>query len=121
VTTDTTEKGLETLIVAAMTGTTGVGPLKPEEAADSEAGFGRGGWILGDAKYYDREHAVDLAQLGNFIFETQRPLVDALDLEQDSSTRRTFLARLQGEITKRGVIDVLRRGIKHGPHEVDLF
>ena len=104
-----------------MTGTTGVEPLKPGEAADSEASFGRGGWILGDAKDYDREHAVDLAQLGNFIFETQRPLVEALDLEHDSPKRRTFLARLQGEITKRGVIDVLRRSVKHGPHEVDLF
>ena len=29
--------------------------------------------------------------------------------------------RLQGEIAKRGVIDVLRNGIKHGPHHVDLF
>jgi type I restriction enzyme R subunit len=120
-TTDTSEKGLESLIVAAMTGTTSVDLPKQGEAADSEAGFGRGGWILGDAKYYDREYAVDLAQLGDFIFDTQRPLVEALDLEHDSPTRRTFLARLQGEITKRGVIDVLRRGIKHGAHHVDLF
>ena len=120
-TTDTTEKGLENLIVTAMTGTTRVEAPKTGGAADSEAGFGGGGWILGDAKYYDREHAVDLAQLGDFIFETQRPLVESLDLEHDSPTRRTFLARLQGELTKRGVIDVLRRGIKHGPHEVDLF
>jgi len=28
---------------------------------------------------------------------------------------------LQGEITKRGTIDVLRNGIKHGAHHVDLF
>ena len=36
-------------------------------------------------------------------------------------TRRKVLARLQGEVTKRGTIDVLRNGIKHGPHELDLF
>ena len=120
-TTDTSEKGLESLIVAAMTGNAGGVPPKPDETGDSEAGFGGGGWILGDAKYYEREYAVDLAQLGNFIFETQRPLVQALDLEHDSPKRRTFLARLQGEVTKRGVIDVLRRSVKHGPHEVDLF
>ena len=35
--------------------------------------------------------------------------------------RQKFLARLQGEIGKRGVIDVLRNGVKHGPHDVDLF
>ena len=36
-------------------------------------------------------------------------------------SRQKFLARLQGEIGKRGVIDVLRHGIKHGQHDVDLF
>src|SRR5690606_35077130 len=35
--------------------------------------------------------------------------------------RQKFLARLQGEIGKRGVIDVLRHGVKHGPHEAALF
>src|SRR5207245_10150779 len=35
--------------------------------------------------------------------------------------RRQFLARLQGEVSKRGSIDVLRHGIKHGPHHLDLF
>ena len=53
--------------------------------------------------------------------ETQPDVVDALDLEQDGPTRRKFLARLQGEITKRGTIDVLRHGLKHGPHHLDLF
>jgi type I restriction enzyme, R subunit len=121
-TTDTSEKGLEALIVAAMTGKMGVAPLpQPEEAADPEGGFGGAGWILGDAKTYDREYAVDLDQLSEFIFGTQKPLVEAFDLEHESPTRRSFLARLQGEIAKRSVIDVLRRGIKHGPHHIDLF
>ena len=119
--TDTSEKGLESLIVAAMTGKTGVAPLKPGEVGDSEAGFGGASWILGEAKAYDREYAVDLVQLSDFIFGTQKPLVEAFDLEHESPTRRNFLARLQGEIAKRGVIDVLRRGIKHGAHHVDLF
>ena len=39
----------------------------------------------------------------------------------DAPTRAKFLARLQGEIAKRGVIDVLRNGIKHGPASLDLF
>jgi type I restriction enzyme, R subunit len=120
-TTDTSEKGLESLIVAAMTGKTGVAPLKPGEVGDSEAGFGGVSWILGEAKGYDREYGVDLGQLGDFVFGTQKPLVEAFDLEHESPTRRNFLARVQGEIAKRGVIDVLRRGIKHGAHHVDLF
>ncbi|WP_399253916.1 type I restriction endonuclease subunit R [Synechococcus sp. CS-1326] len=42
-------------------------------------------------------------------------------LATDGPTRRKFLARLQGEITRRGTIDVLRHGLKHGPHHIDLF
>ena len=98
--TDTSEKGLEGLIVADMIAT---------------------GWIPGDAGAYDREYAVDLAQLRAFIAATQETLVGALDLDQDGPTRRKILARLQGEISKRGVIEVLRNGIKHGPHNLDLF
>ena len=36
-------------------------------------------------------------------------------------TRRKFLARLQGEVSKRGTVDVLRHGIKHGAHSLELF
>ena len=100
--TDTSEYGLESLIVAHMT---------------SKAG----GWIAGEPQNYEREYAVDLVQLCEFMKATQEPLVAAFDLENDGPTRRKFLARMQGEITKRGVIDVLRHGIKDGKHEVDLF
>ena len=99
-TTDTGEKGFERLIVDAMV---------------------QSGWILGGSEDYDREYAVDLAQLAVFLSVTQPNTADALDLSNASPTRRAFLARLQGEITKRGVIDVLRHGVKHGPHQLDLF
>jgi type I restriction enzyme, R subunit len=98
--TDTSEKGLESLIVADMTAA---------------------GWIQGDPKQYEREFAVDLTQLTAFLTSTQPELLDHLDLPNANPARQKFLARLQGEITKRGVIDVLRHGIKHGPHHLDLF
>ena len=79
------------------------------------------GWICGLSGDYDREHCVDLAQLSDFLQETQIEAAEALNLSQDGPTRRKFLARLQGEITRRGTIDVLRHGIKHGPHHLDLF
>jgi len=111
---DTSEKGLEDLIVTALTGGT-------NRVAEATALYGGGDWILGDWREYDREYCVDLAQLSAFLQETQPEAAAALDLGVDGPTRRKFLARLQGEITKRGTIDVLRRGIKHGPHPIDLF
>jgi type I restriction enzyme R subunit len=102
VSTDISEAGLEATIVAQMTA--------PEV-----------GWIEGDPAAYDREFAVDLAQLAVFLEATQPEAAEAVEIRDDGTTRRRFLARLQGEITSRGIVDVLRNGIKHGPLDVDLF
>ncbi|MCP5443682.1 MAG: type I restriction endonuclease subunit R [Chromatiaceae bacterium] len=103
--TDTSEKGLESIIVFSLV----------EEA----------GYVQGDPQDYDREHAVDLAKLLQFLAITQPETYETLGIDEDggsSNPRRTqFLHRLQGEIAKRGVVDVLRGGIKHGPVHVDLF
>src|SRR4051812_30949970 len=112
--TDTSEKGLESVIVAWMTGETE--NALPDGIHEKPAAYG-GGWILGDAHDYLRESAVDLAQLTTFLRETQSDAAHALDLDDDSPTRRKFLDRLHGEVSKRGVIDVLRHGVKHGPHQ----
>ncbi len=77
--------------------------------------------MLGDPKDYDRDHAVDLAKLFTFLQATQPKIFAQLGLANDDPPRLKFLARLQGEIAKRGVVDVLRKGIKHGPASVDLF
>ncbi len=117
--TDTTERGLETLICAALAG-------DPDERTESGDAGDRpatysAGWIRGIPHDYDREFCVDLNHLSTFLSLTQTEVAESLDLAQESPTRRKFLARLQGEIAKRGAIDVLRRGIKHGRHQIDLF
>ncbi len=118
-TTDTTEKGLESLIVTTMTGNAATVPA--DRIYDASALYGGTGWILGRWQDYDRQYAVDMVHLTDFLKSTQSDIVEALDLDNASPTRHKFLARLQGEITKRGIIDVLRHGIKHGPHHIDLF
>ncbi len=120
-TTDTSEKGLEGLIVRSMTGR--IDLLSPPYVANetSTPVAGGTGWILGDPKHYDRGACVDLVQLRGFVMATQPELVDKLSLENDTPTRRQFLARLEKEVGKRGVIDVLRKGVDHGPLHVDLF
>lgn len=120
-TTDTTEKGLESLIVKAMTGLPGDGVTPVDAVLKPGTPYAGAGWLLGDPTDYDREYCVDLRQLSAFLHETQPAAAEALNLGQDGPTRRKFLARLQGEISRRGVIDALRHGLKHGPHHLDLF
>ena len=108
--TDTTERGLETRITAILTAE------RPEsDQADSLT------WLQGDPTDYDRGNCVDLNQLSTFMNATQPEVAAALSLDNDNPTRRQFLARLKREIRSRGVIDVLRRGISHHQHHVDLF
>ena len=118
--TDTSERGLERLICTALAGH----PCEPPAAgtvAEPPAGYGGVGWSGGNFCDYDREYCVDLVQLSGFLHATQPNAAASLGLSEDGPTRRKFLARLQGEISKRGTIDVLRRGIKHQVHDLELF
>jgi type I restriction enzyme R subunit len=121
VTTDTSERGLERLICTALTGAAcDAEQARTDVVRERPAAYGAG-WVCGDPGDFDREYCVDLAQLAAFLRETQPKVAEALSLDQDSPTRRAFLARLQGEITSRGTVDVLRRGLKHQQHHLDLF
>ena len=117
-TTDTTEKGLETLIMRDMTGTDGL-DVVPGSAAEALASYGGTGYCAGSAKDYDRAHALDVPQLFAFLAATQPESVKKLAIADTSDTkdinRLKFLTRLSAEIGKRGAIDVLRKGIEHHP------
>jgi type I restriction enzyme R subunit len=123
-TTDTSEKGLETLIIRHMTGTDGIA-VTPNMGAEPAAPYGGTGYIAGNAKDYDRPHALDVPQLLAFLHATQPEAFKKLALadanEIKDINRLKFLTRLSAEIGKRGVIDVLRKGIDHGPLHFDLF
>ena len=118
--TDTSERGLERLICTALAGHP-CDPRKEGRAAEAPAGYGGVGWVGGSPRDYDREYCVDRVQLAAFLHTTQPEAADSLGLDGDGPTRRKFLARLQGEISKRGTIDVLRNGVKHGAHNLELF
>jgi type I restriction enzyme R subunit len=123
-TTDTSEKGLETLIMRHMTGTDGLGPL-PNTVALRPPPYGGTGYTVGSAQDYDRAHAIDVPQLFAFLRATQPGAFNKLAIADANDARDInrlrFLARLSGEIGKRGVIDVLRKGVAHGPLHFDLF
>ena len=134
-TTDTTERGLERLICTALTGLpcdpprdnalTEIPPSQKQvtfdELGKTAVPYGGVGWLCGSPNDYDREYCIDLEQLSTFLRATQPETAGSLSLDEDGPTRRKFLARLEREIAKRGIIDVLRKGIKHGAHDLDLF
>ena len=123
-TTDTSEKGLETLIMRHMTGTDGLA-VTPNRVAERPPPYGGTGYTAGSAQDYDRAHALDVPQLFAFLRATQPEAFKKLALADAGDTkdinRLKFLARLSAEIGKRGVIDVLRKGVEHGPVHFDLF
>ena len=119
-TTDTSERGLERLICTALAGHP-CDPPATRTVADPPTGYGGVGWSGGSFHDYDREYCVDLVQFAAFLHATQPERTKVLALSENSPSRRKFLARLQGEISKRGTIDVLRHGIKHGAVHLDLF
>ena len=118
--TDTSERGIERLICTGLAGNA-CEPPTSGTVAEPPAGYGGVGWSCGNPHDYDREYCVDLVQLSAFLRNTQPEAAESLSLFEDSPTQRSFLTRLQGEINKRGTIDVLRNGIKHGPLYLDLF
>jgi type I restriction enzyme, R subunit len=121
-TSDTSEKGLESLIVAALTGYTAeTAPLLDASRESPARPYSGAGYVQGNAADYDRDHAVDLAKLLAFLHATQSTVVAQLGLDTGGPRRQQFLARLQGEIAKRGVVDVLRKGVKHLQAQIDLF
>ena len=116
--TDISEKGLESLIVRHMTGTDGLANVSGA-MTEPLAPYGGTGYFACSPKDFDRAHALDAAQLFAFLRATQPEalkklaMVDAHDAKDIN--RLKFLARLSNEIGKRGVIDVMRKGIQHEP------
>jgi len=123
-TSDITEKGLETLIMRHMTGVDGLVSASGQVEQPSES-YGGTGYVAGTPKEYDRSYALDFSQLFSFLRASQPELFGKLTIVEANGpgdiNRLKFLARLSSEIGKRGVIDVLRKGIEHGALHFDLF
>lgn len=99
--TNTREKGLETLIVRWLVKQNGY-----EEGTNAD---------------YNKEFALDETRLFRFLQDTQPVQMDKLGVFVSDQKKIQFLNRLQGEITKRGIIDVLRNGIKVYPVDLIMF
>ena len=99
--TNTKENGLETLIVNWLVTHNGY-----EEGTNAD---------------YNKECAIDDARLFRFLETTQPTEFNKLGINKSEQQKRSFLNRLQIELAKRGIIDVLRNGIKVYPADLILF
>ena len=129
--TDISERGLESLIVRHMTGEDGMrvppfGYEAPASMTVQEKPQTAGtGYMAGCPQDFERVHALDVPQLFAFLRATQPEAFSRLGIPNPADpkdiVRLKFLARLSSEIGKRGVVDVLRKGIEHGPVSLTLF
>lgn len=99
--TNTKENGLEALIVKWL--------------------VEQNGYEQGSNADYNREYAVDETRLFRFLQDTQPDAMEKLGVFKTELKKKQFLNRLQGELAKRGVIDVLRNGIKVYPADLVMF
>ncbi|MDR0994061.1 MAG: DEAD/DEAH box helicase family protein [Verrucomicrobiota bacterium] len=87
------------------------------------------GWLVSENGYeqgqssdYNKEFALDETRLFRFLQTTQPKAFAMLGVTEAEIKKEKFLSFLRGEITKRGIIDVLRKGLKCYPvNEVILF
>lgn len=99
--TNTKENGLESLIVKWL--------------------VEQNGYEQGTNADYNRDYAIDETRLFRFLNETQPDAMNKLGVFKADMKKKQFLNRLQGEIAKRGIIDVLRNGIKVYPANLIMF
>lgn len=79
------------------------------------------GYEEGNNTDYNREYAIDETRIFRFLQDTQPAQMGKLGVFQSEQKKRQFLNRLQGELAKRGIIDVLRNGIKAYPVDLIIF
>lgn len=99
--TNTKESGLEALIVKWL--------------------VDHNGYEQGSNADYNREYAMDETRLFRFLQDTQPEALEKLGVFKYNMKKKQFLNRLQGEIAKRGIIDVLRNGVKIYPANLIMF
>jgi type I restriction enzyme R subunit len=98
---DTSEKGLESRAIKLLS---------------------HNGWKYHDVSELDSGFCLYLDLLIEFFAKTQPKLVEDLELlSLDSPVRLKALTRITDEITRRGIIDVLRNGIKHNQYDITTY
>ncbi len=98
---DTSEKGLEAII---------------ERCLLEEAGY-----LKGNPRDYERGYCIDSAQLFAFLTATQPLALKRLRVRHGAKLETKLQERIMSQVRDRGIVDVLRKGIKEGTEEITLY
>ena len=98
--TNTKENGFETLIVDYL--------------------VNQNGYEQGTNEDYNIKYAIDESRLFRFLEETQKDKASSLGIFSGSD-RTKFLERLNKQLSEKGVIELLRKGIKYKHLTLELF
>lgn len=79
------------------------------------------GYEQGTNADYNHEHSIDETRLFHFLQDTQPDALEKLGVYKSDIKKKQFLNRLQGELAKRGIVDVLRNGVKIYPADLIMF
>ncbi len=100
-TTNTKEDGLESLIVDYL-----VNGNHYERGTNSD---------------YNKEFALDETRLFRFMVRTQSDKLETLHIQDSDLQRNKFLNKLKQELADRGIIDVLRKGMRYLHSRLDFY
>ena len=99
--TNTSEKGLEAIIAAHL--------------------VEHNGYVQGASQDYNADYALDTARVETFLQDTQPQKVAESLAFASPHNKHQFFERLKNEISKRGIIDVLRKGYRYNTNHFDMY
>lgn len=98
---DTSEKGLEAIIVSYLTE--------------------KQGYEQGVSADYNKDFGLDTERVKRFLLSTQKEKVDNTACFASPTEERKFFSRLSDALSKRGITDVLRKGFKYISEVFDMY
>lgn len=81
----------------------------------------RGGYEQGLARDYDAGLALDVGRLFRFLLATQKERLATLGILGSETEKQKFLQYLNKNLLKRGVIEVLRQGLRYKSARLDFY
>jgi type I restriction enzyme R subunit len=121
---DISERNFEEVVEAGLVAGGPDAIVEDGVLAEAPAPYGlyaAGGYLKRSPQGYDRALCLDPGMVVSFIQATQPRSWERLVSHYKDETRTKFLQRLSAELDKRGLLDVLRKGVKDAGIKFELI